>query len=182
MVQEDQDMFRSWVFPTLFGLCRKTMVDADLIVPTGEFCHHEFEGDVSATFEWNRQRPSAPRRLIVAANHNDLRSFSSKEVAREPDSGMGTISELMKYPVPLMIEVSDVYWVIPSKSISIRTLQTRASEVKVANREGFYLDLGVVSGHEKWACVEIQSRWLADLSTADLRTRVLRVAECSHSG
>ena len=138
------------------------MVDADLIVPTGEFCHHEFEGDVSATFEWNRQRPSAPRQLIVATNHNDLRSFVSKEVAREPDSGMGTISELMKYPVPLMIEVSDVNWVIPSRSISIRTLQTRASEVKVANREGFYLDLGVVSGHKKWACVEIQSRWLAD--------------------
>jgi hypothetical protein len=75
--------------------------------------------------------------VIVATDHNGLRSIGNREVACEPDGGMGTISELMKYPVPLTIDVSDVYWVIPSRSISIRTLQTRASKVEVADRERF---------------------------------------------
>ena len=59
---------------------------------------------------------------LTKFNNNDLRSFGSREVACEPDSRRGTVSELIKYPVPLTIDVSDVHWVIPSRSISIRTL------------------------------------------------------------
>ena len=51
--------------------------------------------------------------VVVATNHNDLRSFGGREVACEPDGGMRTTSELMKYPILLAIDVSDVYWVTP---------------------------------------------------------------------
>ena len=84
--------------------------------------------------------------VAVATNHNDLRSFGSGEVAREPDGGMGTISELMKYPILLIIDVSDVYWMIPSRSISIQTLQTRANKVKVTSGEGIRLGAWVPLG------------------------------------
>ena len=59
--------------------------------------------------------------VVVETNHNS-RSFGGREVACEPDGGIGTIAELMKYPVPLTIDFSDVHWVVPSRPISIRTL------------------------------------------------------------
>ena len=49
MVQEDEDVFRSWMFPASFGPRRKMTVNVDFIVPARKFCHNEFEGYVSAT-------------------------------------------------------------------------------------------------------------------------------------
>ena len=39
-----------------------------------------------------------------------------------------------------------MYWVVPSRPVSIRTFYTRTSEVEVANRQGFQIDLGVLLG------------------------------------
>ena len=59
--------------------------------------------------------------MDIHNNNEDLRSLDLQEVAGEPDCRICTIPELVKYPVPLTIDFSDVYWVIPSRSISIRT-------------------------------------------------------------
>ena len=81
---------------------------------------------------------------IATTNDNDVRSFGRKEVACEPDGGISTISELVKYSVSLVVDVSDVYWVIPSRPITVRTLQIRESEVKVVRRQGFHSSLEVL--------------------------------------
>jgi len=60
------------------------------------------------------------------------------EVACEPNGGIGTKSKFVDHPVPLVIDVAKMYWVISSRPISVRVLQTWASEVKVTRREGLH--------------------------------------------
>ena len=121
-------------------------VNIDFIVPARKFCHHEFEGNVPATVKrvFQLLPPLRQWMVIAATNDNDVRSFCSKEVACEPDGGISTISELVKYSVSLVVDVSDVYWVIPSRPITVRTLQIRESEVKVVRRQGFHSSLEVL--------------------------------------
>ena len=63
MVQEEEDVFRSRMFPALFGPRCKMTVHVDLVVLAGKFCHHEFVGDVSAGFETDCQRREPPARI-----------------------------------------------------------------------------------------------------------------------
>jgi len=50
----------------------------------------------------------------------------------------------MDHPVPLAVDVSEVYWMVPSRAISVWALRIRASEVEVKGRKRFHRDFGVV--------------------------------------
>jgi hypothetical protein len=62
---------------------------------------------------------------------NDLRLSGGFEVACEPDSGIGTKPKFMNHPVPLVINIPEVYWVVPSRPISVWTLQSGSGEVEI---------------------------------------------------
>ena len=58
------------------------------------------------------------------------------EVACEPNGRVGTKSKLVDYPVPLAIDVPEMYWMASSRSIPMWTLHIWASEIEVEGREG----------------------------------------------
>jgi len=73
------------------------------------------------------------------------------EVACEPNSRIGTKSKLVDHPVPLTIDVPEVYWMVSSRAISMWTLHIRACEVKVKGCKRFHRDFGMV-------CVLVKKR------------------------
>ena len=60
------------------------------------------------------------------------------EVAREPNSGVSTKPKLMNHPVPLGIDVPEMYWMVSSRSIPVRTLHIWAGEIEVKGRESVH--------------------------------------------
>lgn len=57
------------------------------------------------------------------------------EVAREPNRGIGTKSKLVDYPVPLGIDVPEMYRMVYSRLIPVWTLHIWAGEIEVKWRE-----------------------------------------------
>jgi hypothetical protein len=66
------------------------------------------------------------------------------EIACEPNGRIGTKPEFVDYPVPLAIEVPEMYGTVSSRSISMWALHIRTSEVKVEGCEGFHRGFGMV--------------------------------------
>ena len=70
--------------------------------------------------------------------HDDDNSRPSGrlKVTGELNSRVAAESKLMDHPVPLAVQVPEMYRMVSSRSVSTRTLQLRASGVKVKEWEG----------------------------------------------
>ena len=86
-----------------------------------------------------RLRNNEPKFMV-----NDSRLNSRLEIAREPNSGVDTEPKLVDYPVPLMINVPEMYRMVSSKSIPTWTFHSVPNEVKVPRRGGFHWDSRMV--------------------------------------
>lgn len=52
-------------------------------------------------------------------------------IACEPNSGITTESKPANHPVPLVVDIPEMYGMVSSRPVSMRTLHIRTSEVKV---------------------------------------------------
>jgi len=59
-------------------------------------------------------------------------------VACEPNGGVGTESKFMDDSVPLAINVPEMYRMVSSRSVPMRILHLRASEIEVKGRQGVH--------------------------------------------
>ena len=82
----------------------------------------------------------------------------------------------MDYPVPLAVEVPEMYGTVPPRSIAMWALHIRTSEVKVEGCEGFHRGSGMVCAPVKWVKGDAHQRsevpwaWAVNASTVDTRT------------
>ena len=66
------------------------------------------------------------------------------EVACEPNGRVGTESELVDHPVPLAIDIPEVYRMVSARLVSTWTLYVRVIEGTVEGCEEFHRDSGMV--------------------------------------
>ena len=65
------------------------------------------------------------------------------EVACKPDRRIGAKPELVDYSVPLVIDVTEMYWVVPSWLVTVWAFRVWTSEIKITRGEGFHRNSGM---------------------------------------
>ena len=88
-------------------------MNLDLVVP-GVPNHYELEGDVLAT-SWRDWLRNSKQEFVS----NDSRLGRRSEVAGKPNSGVEAEPKLVDHPVPLVVNVPEMYRMVSSKLIPI---------------------------------------------------------------